>query len=278
MTAGPGALLVIGDVVTDVLALHEGPLAPDTDTAARISVCPGGAGANVAAWAAHRGAPVVLLARAGADSAEWHRGQLRAAGVDPRLVVDRDAPTAVVVCLVDGRAERTLVTDGGASVRLGPEDWDPRLLTGVARVHLSGYLFFSEPGRRLAALVLAEAAARGTPVSVDPASTGFLGRLGVDAFRAAVAGAGLLLPNLAEARLLSGRADGVGAAEELSAAYGTAVVTLGAAGALVARDGRLVARVPGVPAAALDSTGAGDAFTGGFLAAALAGAGLAAAA
>lgn len=272
MTPGPGALLVVGDVVTDVLALHEGPLAAHTDTAARIAVRPGGAGANVAAWAAHRGARARLLARVGADSADWHRAQLRAAGVEPHLVVDGRVPTAVVICLVDGRAERTLVTDGGASVRLGPEDWDPALLTGVARVHLSGYLFFSAPGRRLAERVTAAAAAVGTAVSVDPASTGFLERLGVDAFRAAVAGAALLLPNEAEARLLTGRDDPAIAAEELSAAHGTAVVKLGGRGALVAQDGKLLARVPAVPSTAVDSTGAGDAFTGGFLAAALAGA------
>ncbi|MEU2629112.1 hypothetical protein ABZ641_18975, partial [Kitasatospora sp. NPDC007106] len=61
MTAG--ALLVVGEVVTDVVALHEGPLAPHTDTAARIAVRPGGAGANAAAWAAAGGARVRLLAR-----------------------------------------------------------------------------------------------------------------------------------------------------------------------------------------------------------------------
>ncbi|MER8187144.1 PfkB family carbohydrate kinase [Kitasatospora sp. NPDC094015] len=278
MTGATGGLLVVGDVVTDVLALHEGPLAPDTDTAARISVRPGGAGANVAAWAARGGARTALLARVGADSADWHRAELRAAGVEPRLVVDDRTPTAVVICLVDGGAERTLVTDGGASVRLGPEDWRADLLNDVALVHLSGYLFFSDPGRRLAARVFADAERRALPVSVDPASTGFVARLGVGAFRAAVTGAGLLVPNLAEARLLSGRDDPALAAAELSTAYGTVAVTLGARGALVARDGRLVAEVPAVPSAALDSTGAGDAFTGGFLAARLAGADLAQAA
>ncbi|GAA3107824.1 hypothetical protein GCM10020254_62150 [Streptomyces goshikiensis] len=41
---GPGALLVVGDVVTDVVAVHPEPLAPATDTAARIRTLPGGAG------------------------------------------------------------------------------------------------------------------------------------------------------------------------------------------------------------------------------------------
>lgn len=57
MSLAPGgALLVVGDVVTDIVARHRGPLAPGTDTAAAVRRLPGGAGANVACWAAHEGA------------------------------------------------------------------------------------------------------------------------------------------------------------------------------------------------------------------------------
>jgi len=273
-------LLVVGDVVTDVVARHAEPLAPDTDTAARIAVLPGGAGANVACWAARWGAPRVrLLSRVGADSAGWHRDALAAAGVEPVLRVDAEHPTAVVIALVDAAAERTLVTDSGAAFRLGPADWDEALLDGVGHVHLSGYLFFCAPGRELAALVSKAARARGLPVSVDPASAGFLRTLGVRRFLDAVSGTDLLLPNAAEAALLAGADDAERAAVALSAGGGgrTVVVTLGADGALAAVDGEPAGRVSAVPASAVDSTGAGDAFTGGLLAARLAGADLRAA-
>ncbi|WP_329173424.1 carbohydrate kinase family protein [Streptomyces sp. NBC_01477] len=274
--AGRG-LLVVGDVVTDVVARHTEPLAADTDTAARIAVLPGGAGANVACWAARQGAPggVRLLARAGADSAAWHRTALAAAGVEAVLRVDQEQPTAVVIALVDAAAERTLVTDSGAAFRLGPADWDDALLDGVGHVHLSGYLFFCDPGRELAAVVGGAARARGLPVSVDPASAGFLRGLGVPRFLSLVSGTDLLLPNAAEAALLSGADEPAAAAAELSRRGGTVVVTLGAGGALAAYGGRVTARTTAVAATAVDSTGAGDAFTGGLLAARLAGAGLA---
>ncbi|MFJ5687798.1 carbohydrate kinase family protein [Streptomyces sp. NPDC093099] len=274
-----GGLLVIGDVVTDVVARHHTPLAHGTDTAAEIRTLPGGAGANAACWAARSGcADVRLLARVGAEAREWHEERLRQAGVRPRLVVDDRVPTATVICLVDASAERTLLTDSGAALRLSPADWSPSLLDGVGRLHLSGYLFFAGTSRQLASVAMQSAVERGVPVSVDPASAGFIKELGADRFLASAEGVETLLPNADEARLLTGLTSVSDAAAALSRRAAVAVVTLGGDGALVAEAGAVTARVPPVPARAVDSTGAGDAFTGAFLAARLAGADPAAAA
>ncbi|MER7763995.1 PfkB family carbohydrate kinase [Streptomyces sp. NPDC097619] len=293
MTApGGGALLVVGDVITDVVAVHAGPLVPATDTAASIRTLPGGAGANAACWAAYAGLDRVgLLARVGGDdTAGWHERALTEAGVRPLLVRDAQAPTGTVISLVDGTAERTFLTDGGAALRLSPADWHPRLLAGTDHLHISGYLFFAEPARELALLALTTAVEQGVPVSVDPASAGFLAARGPGAFLAAVRGASVLLPNADEALLLSaalpeedgaaGEAAAVAggtdpveaAAARLSREVPLVVVTRGSAGAVVAEEGRVTAVVPGMTAAAVDTTGAGDAFTGGFLAARLRGA------
>ncbi|MFH8486390.1 carbohydrate kinase family protein [Streptomyces longisporoflavus] len=281
-----GALLVLGDIVTDIVARHGAPLAPGTDTAAVIRTVPGGAGANVACWAAARGCgDVRMLGRVGADAAAWHEEALTRAGVRPRLVVDSEAPTGTVICLVDGgvggRAERTFLSDGGASVRLSEADWSADLLDGVGWLHLSGYLFFAGASRAAAAAALAAARARGVPVSVDPASAGFLAGLGAKRFLAAVEGVEVLLPSAGEARFLAGAAAGVTelsglteAAGALSRRFPAVVVKRGPAGALVATGGKVRAEVPAPRAAARDSTGAGDAFTGAFLAARLGGAGL----
>ncbi|GGU20739.1 carbohydrate kinase family protein [Streptomyces lavendofoliae] len=275
-----GALLVVGDVVTDVVARHRAPLAPATDTAAEIRTLPGGAGANVACWAARAGcADVRLLGRVGTDDrAAWHEERLRLAGVRPSLVRDAGAPTATVVVLVDAAAERTFLTDSGAAFRLAPGDWSPTLLDGVSHLHLSGYLFFAGVSRETARLALATARERGVPVSVDPASAGFVGELGVAPFLASVAGADVFLPNAGEAALLTGLVGPEEAAAALSRRFPLVAVTTGAAGALVAEAGRVVARVAAPAVRAVDSTGAGDAFTGAFLAARLSGAGPVAAA
>ncbi|MFC9164058.1 carbohydrate kinase family protein [Streptomyces fungicidicus] len=273
---GSGALLVVGDVITDVVARHRGPLAPGTDTAASIRTVPGGAGANVACWAAYRGtAEVRLLGRVGADAAAWHERELAARGVRPLLVVDGRAPTGTVICLVDGdaAAERTFLTDSGASLRLEPADWSDALLDGVARLHLSGYLLFAEPSREFVAVASKAARARGVPVSLDPASAGFLARLGADRFLSLVDGVDVLLPSRDEACLLTGLPDVADAAARLSRHVPLVVAKQGAEGALLARSGEVYARVPAEPVTPRDTTGAGDAFTGAFLAALLAGAG-----
>ena len=314
------SLLVIGDVVTDVVALRvprlcagagagakggAAPVAPPlagpgagadadadaatgtggdigggvgidvgTDTAADIVLRPGGSGANTASWAAYLGADVRLLTRVGRDTGEWHAAELRRAGVRAHLRVDPDHPTAVVIAMVDVTGERSMLTNRGASGRLSPADWSDGLLDGVRHLHVSGYTLFAPPGLELTRLALDAAARRGVTVSVDPASAGFLRGFGPDRFLAETAGVDFVIPNLDEALLLSGLGplgDPESAAERLSGRYGTAVVKLGARGALLARDGRVVARVPAVPTEVVDSTGAGDAFAAGFLAALLAG-------
>ncbi|MGW8886082.1 carbohydrate kinase family protein [Streptomyces sp. NPDC055749] len=269
-----GGLLVVGDVVTDVVVRHGPAPARGTDTVARIRTLPGGAGANVACWALRSGCrDVRLLARVGADSAAWHREILERAGVRAVLSVDEEAPTGTVVALVDGSAERTFLTDSGAVLRLAPCDWSPSLLDSVGHLHLSGYLLFAPTSRATALLALREARRRGVPVSVDPASTGFLTEFGVDRFLAAVEGVDVLLPNADEACALTGLPEPADAAAKLSRHVPLVVVTLGGRGALLATAGTVTARISAVPVPEpVDSTGAGDAFTGGFLAARLAGA------
>ncbi len=158
------------------------------------------------------------MGRVGADAAAWHERELVACGVRPLLVVDPQAPTGTVICLVDqgASAERTFLTDSGASLRLDPDDWSPALLDGVARLHLSGYLFFSEPSRALVSVALESARARGVPVSLDPASAGFLTELGADRFLALAEGVDLLLPSRDEAFLLTGLPNPADAAAKLS--------------------------------------------------------------
>lgn len=267
-----GRLLVVGDVVTDIVAVPAAPPAPDTDTTAAIRTRPGGSGANTAAWAAHSGAKVRMLGRVGADSADWHRDHLTEHGVDSRLRVDPTRPTAVVIAVIAPDGERGMLTDRGAGAELGLDDWDDALLSDVEHLHMSGYLWFADPGARLGTELSTIAGKRGITTSVDPASTGFLREYGIDRFLAGTAGVDFLFPNAAEACLLAGESDVEAAAVALSRRYSLVAVTLGADGALLVEKGAEPVWCPASSATVVDLVGAGDAFTGAFLAARLSGA------
>jgi sugar/nucleoside kinase (ribokinase family) len=246
-------VVVVGDVAVDVLVAPSTPPVPGADVPAEITTVPGGAGANTAAWLAHLGADAVLVARVGDDAAGRAAAEdLRAAGVEPRLVVDADAPTATVVVLLDG--DRTMLSDRGAAARLSPVDLPD--LAGADHLHLSGYVLLDPSSRAAGLAALAAARAAGLSTSVDPQVAPAL----TPEFRDWVRGVDLLLPNAAELAAY-GEPDGVGAV----------AVTDGARPARwIDRGGVTAVRPERVPV--VDPTGAGDAFDAGLLVARLGGA------
>ena len=109
-------------------------------------------------------------------------------------------------------------------------------------------------------------------ISIDPSSEAMLRRAGAATFLDWVRDVDALLPNADEARLLSGCEDPLDAAMALTEIATQVVVTLGADGALWAgRSNPDPVHVPASPVDVVDTTGAGDAFTAGWLVSSLAG-------
>jgi len=265
------AVLVVGDVATDVVVVHSGPLAPGSDTPARVRIGGGGSAANTAAWLAAAGVAVTLAAVVGDDAAGTERlTELRALGVRCAVRRSPTAGTGAVVVL-SSSGDRTMLADRGANLLLEPSDVDAALAHGARHLHLSGYVLLDEASRPAGRHALAVAAARGLTTSVDAASAVPL--RGVP-FLDLARGADLLLANADEAAALLGSpAPPADLARGLAAAgVRHAVVKCGPAGAVWAAAGGAVVTAPAVPAEAVDPTGAGDAFAAGLLAAWLAGA------
>jgi sugar/nucleoside kinase (ribokinase family) len=260
-------VLVVGDIVTDVLAVVAGAIVRDSDTPAEIRVAGGGAGANAAAWLAHAGTAVTLCGVVGGDEAAGTRlAELAAAGVNLAVRRAPGARTGSIVVLTDGR-DRSMLTDRGANLLLSPSDIDTALTPDVAHLHLSGYALLDDESRPAARYALTAAAERQLTTSVDAASEGPLRRVGGSDFLSWVRGTDILFANLDEAHALLDAAPDLGptdAAARLAATVRLAVVKLGAGGA-VAAAGLDSVRVPSPPAEARDTTGAGDAFAAGFL-------------
>ena len=266
-------VLVVGDVVDDVLVRPLGATAVASDTEAEIDQQPGGSAANVAAWLGHTGADVVFVGRVGAQDVRRHTAALAAYGVDVRLAADDHRRTAAIVLLVDPAGERTMYVDRGANAGLVSGDVPGDAWRDVGWLHLTGYTFFDPAVRAAARHLVEQAVALDVQVSVDPSSSAFLRAADGD-FIGWVEGASLLTPNLDEAVTLSGRKAPEEAARALLAYVPEVVVTCGRDGVLWMdrRSDPLWARA--ISTEVIDTTGAGDAFCAGLLAARARGASL----
>jgi sugar/nucleoside kinase (ribokinase family) len=243
-------ICVLGDAHLDVVVRPLGPVAPDTDPPARPRAGPGGQGANVAAWAAAlSGRSRLVFARgtdlaAGLVAAELERRGVELAGP----VVE--GPTGVVVSLSDGGATRSMLTDRGVGPDFPAAQFRAGWLDGCDWLHLPAYSLVTDPVSGAAQAAVAAAAAGPARLSIDLSSTAALAGYGAARF----------------ARLLARlRPDVVFGTEAEMAMIGDLpgpelVVKLGARG--VRAGGR---EHPAAPTAAVDATGAGDAFAAGYL-------------
>jgi sugar/nucleoside kinase (ribokinase family) len=267
-------LVVVGDLVTDVVVVHEGHVEVGTDTLATITPTGGGQGANTAAWLAYAGSPVTLIAAVGDDAAGRERiAELEAVGVHCAVRAHPGATTGTVVVLTSAD-ERTLITDPGAALLLDPSDVTAAVKAApdAVHLHLSGYSVLNHGSREGGLAALTAARERGLTTSVDAASAAPLRRVGARAFLDWVRGADLLLCNADEADVLAGPGSPEDQASALTAVAHNVVVKRGGDGAVWSRRGGVLRSVAGVRVPMIDPTGAGDAFAAGLLTAWCAGA------
>jgi len=258
--------VVVGDLMTDVVALTSGPMALASDTRAVVSISGGGSAANTAAWLAYLGHTVSYVGRVGDDVlGRAAAAELAGGGVDLSVSVDPDLPSGVCVVVVTPGGERAMFPSTGANGGLAPGDLPSELFVRPNHLHLSGYSLLNDGSRPAGIAALRLGGQAGLTTSVDPASVGLLGERGAAAFLGWSAGCGVILANAEEAELLSGRSDLAEAGAALLATYGEVVVKTGAGGALWFGPAGATARVPAVDVEVVDTTGAGDTFAAGFL-------------
>lgn len=250
-------------------------LAPDralelgSDVPGRVLLVQGGSAATTARWLGRLGARASLVCAVGRDATgRALLDVLRGDKVTPRVVRVAGERTGRIGVLVNVDGERSFVQDRGAALRLGPSDLRAAWFAGADAVHVPTYSLLGDPlglaGRR--AVELGRAA--GAAISADLSSIGPLlagGRRAAHALLASVA-PDILFATAAEAEALLGRYRPDGLLEVAP----IAVVKRGSKGATVLARGAdgappLRFEVATRQVAATDTTGAGDAFTAGFL-------------
>lgn len=260
-----GRIVVFGDVIDDIVVIPSGPIRTDTDTPSSIRHRAGGSAANAASWLGAAGATVDFIGHVGAEDVERHRAILSGFGVNAHLFGHADVPTGTIVVVVDGN-NRSMLTDRGANDLVSADDVADELLEACAAVHFTGYSVFQGPNQAAIPRLISRARERGVLVSVDPASSGGLSDFGAERFLDLIAGADLILPNFDEGVALTGLSEPEAIARALTERFPAVALTLGEDGVIVAQRDLPSVRVAAVQSAIIDPTGAGDAFTGGFLA------------
>ncbi len=227
-------------------------------------ILPGGSCANAIVTAAILGGDTDLCANVGDDRfGHIYVDRLTETVGEHHVHLGRGMATGKCLSLISPDAERTMLTDLGCAMDLPPESLFRTTLRGAELFHLTGYLFTGGPIAAVADEALAIAREAGTRISFDLADPWV-----IEAHRQRLEPvaemAEILFLNDAEAAIWTGASDPRAAAEALSARPGLTVVKMGAEGSLIVGDGR-VWEVAADRVEAVDTTGAGDAYAGGFL-------------
>ena len=263
-------LLVLGDTNPDIIL--RGDVVPAFGQAERLVddalVTIGGSGGIMACGAARLGLRVAVCGVVGDDLfGRWIRDQLDGRGIAvDGLILDPERPTGMTVVL-SARGDRAILTHPGTIAELRAEIIDLGVAQQARHVHVSSYFLQRRLAPDLPSL-FDEAHRLGATTSLDPnwdPTETWDGKLLEVLGRTDV-----FLPNGTEAARIAKADDVERAGRSLARSAGLVVAKLGPEGS-VAVQGTTVVRSSGLPADPIDTTGAGDSFDAGFLAAWLAG-------
>ena len=255
-----GAVLVVGSVNADlVIGVERRPGAGETVLGSDLATHPGGKGANQAVAAARLGARAAIVGRVGDDSfGPFLRGVLDREGVATGQLRTVPGPSGVALITVDPAGDNAIIVSPGANARLdaaGIAAARPEFeAAGVVCAQLEVPLEAVTAAAGLAAAAGARFILNLSPAREVPGSL--------------LAAADPLVVNEHEAAFLLGDAPagklgdpGEQARALLALGPESVVITLGAHGAYTA-DAAGGGAVPSPQVTVVDTTGAGDAFTG----------------
>jgi ribokinase len=218
----------------------------------------GGSAANTIAGLGRLGIECGFIGKIGSDSeGAGIMAAFSADSVDITEIIRAKGRSGSVYAFVDDSGERTMYVNPGVNDTLGLEDFDSNYLGGARFIHVSSFA----RARAIEAIKAISELLGGSALSFSP---GFLSYRGIDFLSPLLENSSILFLNEEEARALTGEGP-LKAAEILrELGVGKVAVTLSEKGSIVVGD-EGTHEVDGVKASVVDTTGAGDAFSAGFL-------------
>lgn len=233
---------------------------------------PGGAPANLLTVASHMGYKTAFIGKVGADMhGAFLKKTLQKEGIDTNsLIEDENYFTTLAFVEIDENGERkfSFARKPGADTQLRKEELDKELIRNCKIFHFGSLSLTDEPARSATLEAVKTAKEAGALISYDPNYRASLWRdveTAVEAMKSVIPLADVMKVSDEESLLLTGAKSYEEAAEVLlSSGLKLVAITLGEDGVLVAtKNGK--ERVAGFRTNAIDTTGAGDSFWGGFL-------------
>ncbi|MGO3393036.1 ribokinase [Glutamicibacter arilaitensis] len=249
---------IVGSSNVDITALMARLPGPgETVLADSYQLSPGGKGANQALAAQLAGAATEFIGAVGNDShSAIALGQLEDAGVKLDRVARTEQPTGVAIIQVDSAAENSIAVVSGANSTVTAQAVQAAgaiegILVLQGEIPASGIKAAMDGATQRIVLNLAPV------IELDREYLLKANPLVVNEHEAA-----LILQQLDGSETMSTEAEPVIAQKLMAHGLASLVITLGANGCLVAEQGSGIQQLPAVKVKAVDTTGAGDAFTG----------------
>ncbi|MEM9589252.1 MAG: adenosine kinase [Planctomycetota bacterium] len=230
-----------------------------------LNRCAGGSAANSIVAVAEFGGNAAFVGKVGADEiGSFFLNDMRELGIQIEVEPNPTAPTGTCAVLITDDAQRTMLTNLGASSSFTESDIDEQVIKDSAYIYVEGYLLTAESTKAAAYRAMDLAKKHGTKVGFTTSDPFLIDLIRDEIWDLIQGPVDLLFCNEQEAKSLTGKSDPIDCAAEIHHHAENVALTLGEKGSILMHGGESIP-IEGVEVQAIDTTGAGDMYAGALL-------------
>jgi len=227
--------------------------------------CPGGSAANTIVGIAEFGGKAAYVGKVGDDSmGQFFLDEMRGMGISIEATPAADDPTGTCAILITPDAQRTMLTNLGASGVLSADDIVESEVEQSKYIYIEGYLLCGPETRSAAYRAIELAQKHGVKIAFTASDPFLVNTNREEIWDLVKEPVDMFFCNEEEARSLTGHENAIDCAQEIHKHCENVALTLGAEGSILMNEGDVI-QIEGISVEAVDTTGAGDMYAGGLL-------------